>query len=742
MAQVRIYTPDLEAPSDGQIGVPPDVVLSWFAVTGGNTGVINYDIQLDETPDFSSPVNFETELVSGVQMSELIFGNTYFWRVRAKDGPDISDWSETRSFSVISRPEIEKPRDNSEQSPEPLLEWTEVTGIDFYDYQFDTVYFWENLSGATGDDLFDAAALSADQAWMVGEKGLILFWDGTEWTEQESNTSDDLFALYILDANNAWAAGEDGTLLYSDGTSWTEQASGTSEDINDLFFLDATNGWAVAGGGEISFFNGTEWSLQNSPTTKDLFVIDFMDMNNGWAAGKSGTIIYYNGTEWVEQESNTTRDIYAIAINETGLSFTGGKSGQMMQYDGSEWTEYEDSPTNKDIYAMTFIDPTNAWASGKDGIMMQYDGLVWSYATSATSLDLNGIFFGNGTGLVAGEAGAQLAYQDDGFTSPLAAIKSVDGSLTELQMRDMCFGTNFFWRMRVRHGQDISDWSPALSFTTKASPDLQDPDDGSDDEPLDVVMKWRRISENVSYEVEIDDDPNFSAPVILPTNEIEIDAGFLKFGVEYFWRARALHTKDVSDWSETWSFTTINTVELDSPSNEATEVNTVPVLAWDEVGGALSYLVQLDDASDFETPLVEEEVLEPATELIVPIILEQEKDYFWRVKGQISNDSTEWSETWKFTTLSPIGIDENNIEELASIYPNPATDQLYLEPSGGLLSAKISISDLLGKEHINIQVDFNGGESAAVDVSILPSGIYLMRITDGTNISLQKLIIK
>jgi len=741
-AQVRIYTPEMESPADSAIGLPPDAILSWYAVTGGGTGIIEYDIQLDTDPGFPSPVIFHTELVSGVQMSELTFGETYFWRVKAKDGDEISDWSETWSFTVLVRPVITKPKDASKQTPEPLLEWEEVTGIDYYDYQFDTVYFWSDVSGFTDEDLFDAAALSADQAWMVGAKGLILFWDGLEWSEVESNTSDDLLTIFILDASNAWIGGEGGTLLFSDGGAWTEVESNTSENINDLFFLDTSNGWAVADGGEICYYDGNVWAMQSSGTTKDLYAVDFIDANNGWTCGKSGTMLYYNGTEWVEQESNITRDLYSLAVNSEGLSFAGAKSGKIVQFDGETWSEYPDSPVSKDINSMIFTNPNSGWAVCKSGGLIQYDGNTWFKPTSGTQNDLFGIFIGNGAGLIAGEEGTQIVLGPDGFNSAMAVVKSVEGTETELQMEDMCFGATFYWRMRVRHPKDTSEWSTPLSFYTAASPDLLDPKNGSSGKDLNITLKWRRVSTNVSYEVEIDDDPNFNTPIIIPTTEIQIEAELLKYGVEYSWRTRALHSKDVSDWSETWTFSTTNTVALSSPSNNAENITTVPVLEWKDIGGTLSYLVQLDESSDFDDPIINEEVEHPETKFIVPIILDQDKEYYWRVKAQISNDSTNWSTTWKFRTVESIGIDEGNDLDLISLYPNPARDQLFITPSAGMAALHLSISDLLGKEHIKNQIDIITGETAVLDISTLPGGIYLVRLTDGENISIKKLIVE
>jgi len=100
-AQSRVYAPDLRSPDNGDTGVTPDVLLDWDAVTGGTTD-ITYELQLDVTNDFANAVTFPTTDLTALQMSELLFGTTYYWHVRAYDGNEVSDWSETWSFSVTS----------------------------------------------------------------------------------------------------------------------------------------------------------------------------------------------------------------------------------------------------------------------------------------------------------------------------------------------------------------------------------------------------------------------------------------------------------------------------------------------------------------------------------------------------------------------------------------------------------------------------------------------------------------
>lgn len=741
-AQVRIYTPELESPNDGAINQQPDVVLSWFAVTGGNTGIIMYDIQLDTDPGFPDPEIFETELVSGIQMSELDFGETYYWRVRAKDGDQVSDWSETRSLTVLRRPVLRKPNDASVQGPEPVLEWNQITGIDFFDYQIDTVYYWNEITGVTDAELHGGAILNDTAVWYVGAGGLILFWNGMEWAEQESPTSDDLFAMVAVNDTLVIAAGEGGTMIWWNGMEWTEMESNTGEDINGIFFLDANNGWAVGTAGEIIYFNGTEWSAQASGSTRDLYDVSFVDMNNGWASGKTGTILYYNGTEWADQVTGTTRDMYTIAMFEGNIGWAAGRAGTILMYDGTEWTEYDHSLTTKDIESMTFLDPTTGWAVGKSGTMLLFDVTEWISPSSGTTLDLFTVFFMGDMGFVGGEEGFQLSYSDDAFNSPLATPKPVDGDLTTLALSEMCFGTTFYWRTRARHSQDTSDWSAPFSFYVQAAPELNKPNNNSTNQELNLTVSWKRIGDNVSYELEIDDDPEFGSPIDLTTPDLSVEAEELRFGIDYNWRVRAIHTKDISDWSEVWTFSTVNTVNLDEPANNAIDVKIVPVLEWEGIGGALKYQAQLDDDESFTEPLVDEMIEDPESILIVPIILEKEQQYYWRVRALIAVDTTQWSDTWTFTTVPPVGIDEPGEEMKYKVFPNPATDVLFISTSENNGDVLVTISDLLGQEVLSTRMSLNSSQTGSINVSDLTKGIYMVKVYDGESAVIRKLIIR
>jgi len=744
-AQERIYTPELSAPVDGAVDQMSDVVLDWNAVTGGGSGIIEYDIQLDTDPAFNNPINFKTEFLSAIQTENLLFGGTYYWHVRAIDGSDISEWSETWSFRVVRRVTLTNPNDASLQNDTTRIQWASMTGITEFEYQFDTVYFWESMSSGQFAKFFDVAVVDASHSWFVGLGGVIFFYDGMTWTEQESNLSTDLYNVNMLDANNGWAVGKGGKIIRFNGTSWEEQTSSTTSDLKDIHMLDVNNGWAVGKGGVVLHFDGSAWSTQFT-APKDLNGVFAYDATHVWAVGRTGLIIFYDGSSWVEQSTGgTIKEFLSVGFFTADHGWVVGKTGFMMQFDQGEWKNYTHTITSKDLNSINITGPDNAYAVGKSGTLLQFDGVDWSSQSSTTTTNLNGVSFVGNTGLIAGDGGTAISYNDQAFTSPMAVIRQVPGDQVSKKLSDLLFGTQYYWRMRAKSLWATSIWSGARSFNTRPTVTLDKPSNSASDQNLDQLLKWKnQFSEMVSYEIQIDDDPDYGSPMTMLTTEIEINAELLKFGFEYNWRVRAIHAFDVSEWSISWKFTTINTVILDSPENNETDVKLSPLLTWEEQTGIIEYQVQVASDISFNAPIASDFVPVEENSYSVPVVLDKDAMYYWRVRAVNGLDSSDWSPIWSFRTMPPVGIDEENLAGLLTIYPNPAENTVYIAiKEKQTLSLHLTITDLMGKTVAEKNITFDSGNiNRSIDVSSLRNGIYMVRLSDNERIYTKKLIIK
>lgn len=90
--------------------------------------------------------------------------------------------------------------------------------------------------------------------------------------------------------------------------------------------------------------------------------------------------------------------------------------------------------------------------------------------------------------------------------------------------------------------------------------------------------------------------------------------------------------------------------------------------------------------------------------------------------------------------LASLGVEENNAFAKAySLYPNPASDQLYINASQNAGTVSVAIYDLLGKE---LQTASLVGQTLALSVSDLAKGVYLVTFSDSNRTTTQKLIIQ
>lgn len=83
-------------------------------------------------------------------------------------------------------------------------------------------------------------------------------------------------------------------------------------------------------------------------------------------------------------------------------------------------------------------------------------------------------------------------------------------------------------------------------------------------------------------------------------------------------------------------------------------------------------------------------------------------------------------------------VEGNHIN--VTLYPNPAGDHISLV-SATKLDGRLEIYDLTGNRVHSIQIHLPAGATFTSDISHLPGGLYIVRMTDGPNTIQQKLSI-
>ncbi len=142
---LRTYTvtntltiPTLSAPTTGSTyDVGSTLKLVWTPVAWATS----YDVEFDTGTTHVFQSNVTIASISSVLDAINIGPHT--WHVRAKNGTIISDWSASRTYTVVTKldiPTLLMPADNIAQSAVSYLtlKWTEVPGATAYDVEFDT----------------------------------------------------------------------------------------------------------------------------------------------------------------------------------------------------------------------------------------------------------------------------------------------------------------------------------------------------------------------------------------------------------------------------------------------------------------------------------------------------------------------------------------------------------------------------------------------------------------------------
>ena len=312
-----------------------------------------------------------------------------------------------------------------------------------------------------------------------------------------------------------------------------------------------------------------------------------------------------------------------------------------------------------------------------------------------------------------------------------------DTNFYALNAEYLLFDSNYFWRVRGKHETDACEWSEVWSFTTVSDVSLVSPANEATDQDVTTELEWEEISGVTSYIYQVCVDPDFTAPCLSGFTSANIYMlPPLSFGGLYYWRIRATHLIDSTNWSEVRSFEIINTVNLVSPA-EGDTAGLEPLLKWNYINGSEQYEVKYwsEDFTTMETETTDTSFFQ------IYKILDVGTHYSWKVRSYWDSDTTEWSETRTFLSKATQGygdlfLDKENI----AIYPNPNDGLLTIEvASAGQKLIQVSVIDLLGKTVL--ENSLKGLTKKTINLDHLNNGLYLIRLQSGGKIYTEKLVI-
>jgi len=309
-------------------------------------------------------------------------------------------------------------------------------------------------------------------------------------------------------------------------------------------------------------------------------------------------------------------------------------------------------------------------------------------------------------------------------------------------------GTTYFWKIEAVNCFGSTS-SPVWSFTTEACTDpLPDavttptPADGATDVVLQgagLPFSWVEAttgsaadSFTISIGLTATGDDIGSLADVTSGGVITFGA---TYGTTYYWKIDAVNCAG-STSSAIWSFTTITCTETAAPTVAATAptpADAATAVAATAPDGGVTFS-WTDSGTAGETYNLNIGVANPPTQTLTGIESGDEitgfavsTTYFWSIDVVNCFGTLAATEVWSFTTDATLGIEDNNILETFSVYPNPTSGVLNIQSSQDV--DNVTVFNLLGQNVASFAK--NEIVNSSINLSELSKGLYLVKITSG-----------
>ncbi|MBI5960301.1 MAG: hypothetical protein HY866_16290, partial [Chloroflexi bacterium] len=558
--------PALLTPLNGAIWPDLTPIFTWSSVAGGD----HYQIQIDETSSFSSPVQDVTlgEGILTYTATPLLDGGKYFWRVRAINGTGVAGaWSGSYNFTLaqLSAPVLTSPLNKSAaQDRTPTFAWNVLVGAASYQIQIssDPNFVTVTHQGDTGTNGYTLPDLNAlpdgVYTWRVRAiNGLIIpgKWS-SKWALIIDNTGPAAPVLSSPAFNSGtpdttptftWKAPKDGktyriqvtgendptfaAMVINEPIPVTTFTPGTALDFDDyLWRVQALD--VLSNAGDFSPASRFNLTLHKSPAdgaastvTQPTFIWNALtgatayDFELATDAEFTDVIYPYNGPN---------KSFKPTAVLEQGTYYWHVKtdiSGWMPA-----WTIIITPPLP--------AKPVLTAPASKVLLNDNTPTLSWNAVTGITKYQI------------------QVDNNTD-FSSPAQDV--IVSNLLNYIASELPDGT-YTWRVRAINGVDAAGaWSSAFSLTIDTTPPavpvVTAPVDNTSMTNTRFSLAWNKVNDAARYEVQID----LNLAFLLPLSDVGNKTSYkpatpLARGI-YVWHVRAVDKAgNASGWSPARSF--------------------------------------------------------------------------------------------------------------------------------------------------------------------------------------------
>ncbi|MCA9664048.1 MAG: hypothetical protein KC503_00625 [Myxococcales bacterium] len=277
--------------------------------------------------------------------------------------------------------------------------------------------------------LYDLWGRAKDDIYAVGERGTVLHYDGARWSQMATPTEATLLGVWG-DNDRVYAVGKAGTILVDAGQGFEAQSSGTQRTLHAVWGSGAGHVVAVGEASTILHLAGDRWlsyeqvaggganrfPLTIAPSTPsaavDLLAVSGSGPSDIFVAGAGGVVRHFDGTSWRALPSGTTARIHDFAASADGAPLAVGADGLMLTFDGAAFRPL-DSGTDRRLYSAWRSPQGDVFAAGSEGIVVRYDGTrALELAGAAARASLYAVASRGGTAYAVGSGGVIVERRD------------------------------------------------------------------------------------------------------------------------------------------------------------------------------------------------------------------------------------------------------------------------------------------------------------------------------------------
>jgi len=693
--------PSLSSPNNNASNLNTGVYVDWYAVSNSE----GYIVELDTISSFDSPL-FQTHTDLYINSSssnndteeffqDLLFGQQYYWRVKAFVTNDTSSWT-SRQFSTRSTVSLSSPSNNSTtQQTGVYLDWYSSWYVNSYQVELDTsINFNSSLLQTHQDTYINSSSSNTDtdeffQDLYFGQK---YYWrvraindnDTSDWSLRNFTTKNNLAlnspsnasttqqisvslnwnSMYYVDAYQVeidTSANFDSPLYQNHQDAYINTSSSNTD--TDEFFQGLYFGqkyyWRVRA---INSVDTTAWA-QRYFTTKNSLSLN--SPSNGSTSQQSSVSLNWNS-------------LYYVNSYEVELDTSANFDSPLYQYHQDTYINTSSSNTDTDeFFQGLYFGQKYYW---RVRAITSIDTTLWTqrYFTTKNSLSLNSPSNGSTTQQTGVSLNWNSMYYVNSYEVELDTSANFNSSLyqyhqdtyintsssntdTDEFFQGLLYGQKYYWRVRAITAIDTTLWTQRY-FTTKDYLTLNSPSNNAVNQQSGISLNWNSMYYIDSYQLELDTASAYNSPLLQTLQEAYINTSSsntdtdefyqnLRFGTTYNWRVRAISPVDTSLWAER-NFTTRDYVTVTSPSNLALNQATSGVnFNWNALYYISSYEIEWDTTSLFNSPILQSlnkayintsSSNSDTYQSSGPLLNNQ--TYFWRVRGINLSDTTNWIE--------------------------------------------------------------------------------------------------